>query len=56
MKMQKFDNVWDALADTPEEPTRVSIMGLHSLDAEIWRGVDAQAYVNELRNEWDRPA
>jgi len=30
-----------------------SIMNLHGLGAEIWQGVDAQAYVNELRKEWD---
>jgi hypothetical protein len=30
-----------------------SIMELHGLGAEIWRGVDPQDYVNELRKEWD---
>jgi phage terminase Nu1 subunit (DNA packaging protein) len=30
-----------------------SIMELHGLGAEIWEGVDAQEYVNQLRNEWD---
>ena len=30
-----------------------SIMELHGLGAEIWSGVDAQQYVDELRNEWD---
>ena len=34
------------------KPTR-SIMELHGLGAEIWEGVDAQEYVNELRKEWD---
>ena len=38
--------------DTVEEPKR-SIMELHGLGAEIWRGIDAKAYVDELRNEWD---
>ena len=28
-------------------------MELHGLGAEIWEGVDAQEYVNELRKEWD---
>jgi hypothetical protein len=28
------------------------IMELHGLGAEIWEGVDAQEYVNELRREW----
>lgn len=36
------------------EPTKKrSIMELHGLGAEIWEGVDAQEYVNELRNEWE---
>ncbi|MEJ7860354.1 MAG: hypothetical protein WKF90_01835 [Pyrinomonadaceae bacterium] len=30
-----------------------SIMELHGLGAEIWEGIDAQEYVNELRNEWE---
>ncbi len=38
--------------DEPKENKR-SIMELHGLGAEIWEGVDAQEYVNELRKEWD---
>jgi hypothetical protein len=30
-----------------------SIMELHGLGQEIWDGVDAQEYVNKLREEWD---
>ncbi len=30
------------------------IMELHGLGAEIWEGIDAQEYVNQLRREWDR--
>ena len=33
-----------------------SMMELHGLGAEVWQGIDAQAYVDELRNEWDRTA
>jgi len=35
------------------EPRR-SIMELHGLGKEIWKGVDPQAYVRNLREEWDR--
>ena len=35
------------------EPRR-SIMELHGLGKEIWKGVDPQAYVSKLRDEWDR--
>jgi deoxycytidylate deaminase len=31
-----------------------SIMELHGLGAETWQGVDAQTYVDELRDEWER--
>lgn len=37
----------------PPAPPRRSIMELHGLGAEIWEGIDAQEYVNELRKEWD---
>jgi hypothetical protein len=41
-----------ALSDEPRRDR--SIMELHGLGAEIWQGIDAQQYVNELRDEWDR--
>jgi hypothetical protein len=31
-----------------------SIMELHGKGAELWRGVDAALYVDELRSEWDQ--
>lgn len=30
-----------------------SIMELHGLGAEIWKEIDAQEYVNSLRDEWE---
>jgi hypothetical protein len=30
-----------------------SLLELEGLGAEIWQGIDAQDYVNELRKEWD---
>ncbi len=30
-----------------------SLLELEGLGAEIWEGVDAQAYVDQLRSEWD---
>ncbi len=32
----------------------ISIMNLHGLGAEIWQEIDAQAYVNQLRGEWEQ--
>jgi hypothetical protein len=41
-----------AITESAEKPKH-SLMDLHGLGAEIWQGVDAQAYVNRLREEWD---
>jgi hypothetical protein len=36
-----------------EQPPKRSLLELEGLGAEIWEGIDAQEYVNELRREWD---
>ena len=36
-----------------ETPRQRSLLELEGLGAEIWGGIDAQEYVNELRQEWD---
>ncbi|MBI4704088.1 MAG: hypothetical protein HY744_23515 [Deltaproteobacteria bacterium] len=33
---------------------RTRLTDLEGVGAEVWTGVDAQAYVDELRAEWDR--
>ena len=40
-------------AVAPPEPPRRNLMELHGLGKEIWEGIDAQNYVNQLREEWD---
>lgn len=42
-----------AISDTTDEPEQ-SLLGLEGLGAEIWQGIDAQKYVDEQRDEWDR--
>lgn len=42
----------DFLAGAPGH----DIMELHGLGKELWEGIDAQAYVTKLRDEWDRRA
>jgi hypothetical protein len=42
-----------AVSDTTDEPEQ-SLLGLEGLGAEIWQGIDAQQYVDEQRDEWDR--
>lgn len=34
-------------------PRRRSILELQGLGKELWAGIDAQEYVNQLRSEWD---
>ncbi|MCS7263297.1 MAG: hypothetical protein NZ805_00525 [Armatimonadetes bacterium] len=36
-----------------EEQTKHSLLELEGMGAEIWQGIDAQEYVNELRKEWE---
>ena len=38
---------------TLPQPRRRSLMELEGLGAEIWQGIDAQEYVDQLRSEWD---
>ncbi len=43
-----------ALVSAPVPPGERSLLELEGLGAEIWQGVDAQAYVDQLRAEWDQ--
>jgi len=39
-------------AATPAQP-RHNIMELHGLGKDVWEGIDAQDYINKLRDEWN---
>lgn len=53
-QLKLIEKVARELAVQKGEPAKTrSIMELHGLGAEIWEGVDAQEYVNKLREEWD---
>lgn len=52
-KLRLIAKVSNDLAETENEKPKRSIMELHGLGAEIWEGIDAQKYVDELRNEWE---
>lgn len=41
------------LSTPDQEPHQHSILELRGLGKELWEGIDAQEYVNELRAEWD---
>jgi hypothetical protein len=38
---------------TPEPRGVRSVMELHGLGSDTWKGVDPDAYVERLRGEWD---
>ena len=40
-------------ADKPKRKRQLA--ELRGLGKEIWAGVDAQAYVNKMRDDWDQP-
>ena len=42
----------DSLAEERPKKKR-NLMELAGLGAEIWEGIDAQEYINQLRSEWD---
>ena len=55
-QLKLLSKIAEELANDKEETEpnkKPSIMKLHGLGAEIWEGIDAQEYVNELRNEWE---
>lgn len=41
------------IVDTLTETKERSLLELEGLGAELWQGIDAQEYVNQLRSEWD---
>lgn len=57
-RSQRLQLVSVAAQDLAEEesqtaPRKRSLLELEGLGAELWEGIDAQEYVNELRQEWD---
>lgn len=52
-KLRLIAKVSNDLAENETEKPKRSLLELEGLGKEIWKGVDAQEYVNELRNEWD---
>jgi hypothetical protein len=52
-KLRLIAKVSTDLAETETEKPKRSLLELEGLGKEIWEGIDAQEYVNELRNEWE---
>lgn len=58
LSLQERKELVKLLVDTldqaePELPRQRSLRELRGLGKEIWEGVDVEAYVNEMRDEWD---
>jgi hypothetical protein len=54
-RLQLMALIAQDLAGKPPQAAR-SMLELRGLGKELWQGVDAQAYVEELRQEWEREA
>ena len=44
----------DLQGEAPRQ-SKHSIMELHGIGRGTWAGIDVQAYINETRDEWDKP-
>ena len=58
LSLQERKELVKQLVDTldvpePTAPRRRRLSELRGLGKEIWAGIDAQEYVDQLRNEWD---
>ena len=52
-KLRLIAKVSNDLAETQTEKPKRSLLELEGLGKEIWEGIDAQEYIDELRNEWE---
>ncbi len=52
-KLRLIAKVSSELAEAKIEKPKRSLLEFEGLGKEIWEGIDAQEYVNELRNEWE---
>ncbi len=53
-KLRLIAKVSSDMAENENEKPKRSLLELEGLGKEIWEGIDAQEYVDELRNEWER--
>jgi predicted nucleic acid-binding OB-fold protein len=58
LSLQERKELVKQLVDTldvaePVRPRQHRLSELRGLGKEIWEGIDAQEYVDQLRNEWD---
>lgn len=52
-RLRLLAKVAEGLAEDVAQPPQRSLLELEGLGAETWAGVEAQEYVNQLREEWN---
>jgi hypothetical protein len=52
LPLQERKELIKQLIDTLDETPQRNILEFEGVGAEMWHGVDAQEYVNQLRDEW----
>jgi hypothetical protein len=54
-RKQLITAIVDMLTEQPPESMQKkhNILEFEGVGAEMWQGIDAQEYVNQLRSEWD---
>lgn len=51
-KLRLLARISEDLTNNDAEET-LSIMGLHGLGAELWRGINVEAFIDAERNSWN---
>jgi hypothetical protein len=52
--VKQLVDTFDTSATTAPAQEKHSILELAGLGAEVWKDIDAQEYVDQLRSEWDK--
>jgi len=52
-KTEKESLIQQVMTEIEADEKTHSILELRGLGKEIWQGIDAQSYVDQLRDEWD---
>ena len=52
---KELANLLIGLVDLETTSLQRRLSELRGVGKEIWQGVDAQAYVDQMRDEWDQP-
>jgi hypothetical protein len=52
-RKQLITLIGDTFTESEQPEKKHSLLELRGLGKEIWEGIDAKEYVDELRREWD---